>query len=82
MAYGASKYRHTYLLRQSVLYSAYFTKTSCWNYEQESRLVVPENYTREAETIILLDVPNECVTSIICGSRASEKTKLSLKNKA
>jgi hypothetical protein len=82
MAYGASKMRHTYLLRQGVLYSAYFTKTSCWNYEQERRLVVPEQNIREANSIILLDVPYECVTSIICGSRASEKTRLALKKKA
>jgi hypothetical protein len=82
MAYGTSKMRHTYLLRQGVLYSAYFTKTSCWNYEQERRLVVPEKNTREADSIILFDVPNVCVTSIICGSRASEQTKLSLKKRA
>jgi Protein of unknown function (DUF2971) len=82
MAYGTSKMRHTYLLRQGVLHSAYFTKTSCWAYEQERRLVVPEKDSRENGTIILFDVPNECVTSIVCGSRASEATKLSLKNEA
>jgi len=52
------------------------------NYEHERRIVVPKKNTREAGSIILFDVPNECVTSIICGSRASEKTRLSLKNKA
>jgi hypothetical protein len=82
MAYGASKMRHTYRLRQGVLHSAYFTLTSCWAYEPERRLVVPEKNTRETGTIILFDVPNECVTSIIFGSRASEATRLSLKNKA
>ncbi|HLZ00750.1 MAG TPA: DUF2971 domain-containing protein [Bradyrhizobium sp.] len=82
MAYGTSKMRHTYLLRQGVLHSAYFTKTSCWAYEQERRLVVPEKNTREIGTTRLFDVPNECVTSIICGSRASEATRLSLMNKA
>jgi hypothetical protein len=82
MAYGASKMRHTYLLRQGVQQLAYFTKTSCWAYEQERRLVVSEKNTREAGTLILFDVPNECVTSIICGARASEATRLFLKNKA
>jgi hypothetical protein len=83
MAYGTSKMRHTYLLRRGVLYSAYFTKTSCWAYEQERRLVAQdEKDTREAGSLILFDVPNECATSIICGARASEKTKLSLKKKA
>src|SRR5271154_988519 len=82
MAYGTSKMRYTYLLRQGVLHSAYFTKTSCWAYGQERRLVVPEKNTRDMDTITLFDVPNECVTGIICGSRASEATRLSLKDKA
>jgi hypothetical protein len=83
MAYGTSKMRHTYLLRRGVLYSAYFTKTSCWAYEQERRLVAQdEKDTRATGSIILFDVPKECVTSIICGARASGATKLSLKRKA
>jgi Protein of unknown function (DUF2971) len=83
MAYGTSKMRHTYLLRRGVLYSAYFTKMSCWAYEQERRLVAQaEKDTREASSMILLDIPASCVTSIICGARASDATKLALKEKA
>ncbi|WP_338832196.1 DUF2971 domain-containing protein [Bradyrhizobium sp. 27S5] len=83
MAYGTSKMRHTYLLRRSVLFSAYFTKTSCWAYEQERRLVAQdEKDTRTVGPIILFDVPKKCITSIICGARASDATKQSLKEKA
>ena len=46
MAYGTSKMRHTYLLRRGVLYAAYFTKTSCWAYEQERRLVAQDEKDR------------------------------------
>jgi Protein of unknown function (DUF2971) len=81
-AYVIGKYRYTYLLQRAVFNAAYLTKLSCWSYEQECRMIVPESDTRQAGSLTLLDAPNECITSIICGPRASEQTKLALINKA
>jgi hypothetical protein len=81
-AYEIGKPRYTYFLQRGVFNNAYFTKASCWSYEQERRMIVPESYTRQAGPLILLDAPNECITSIICGPRASEQTKLALIEKA
>lgn len=82
MAFVARKFRHTYLLRRGVFNAAYFTKASCWSYEQERRMIVPLENTRQVDPLILLNVPNDCATSIICGPRASEQTKLELIKKA
>jgi len=81
-AYEIGKPRYTYFLMRGVFSAAYFTKASCWSYEQECRLIVPESVTRRAGPLILLDAPNDCITSIICGPRASEQTKLALIKKA
>jgi hypothetical protein len=81
-AYVIGKPRYTYFLQRGVLDAAYFTKATCWSYEQERRMIVPPSDTRQAESQILLDVPADCITSIICGPRASEETKLALKAKA
>jgi hypothetical protein len=81
-AYVIGKPRYTYFLQRGVFSAAYFTKTSCWSYEQECRLIVPESDTRKAGPLFLLDVPNECVTSIICGPRAPDQIKLALIEKA
>jgi hypothetical protein len=76
------KPRYTYLLQRAVFKAAYFTKTSCWSYEQERRMLAPEADARDAGPLILLDTPNSCITSVICGSRASEQTKAALIQKA
>jgi Protein of unknown function (DUF2971) len=81
-AYKIGKPRYTYFLRRGVFNAAYFTKASCWSYEQERRMIVPESDTRQADPIILFDAPNDCITGIICGPRASEQIKLALIKKA
>jgi hypothetical protein len=81
-AYEIGKPRYTYFLQRGVFNAAYFTKTSCWSYEQERRMIVSESDTRKAGSLSLLDVPNDCITSIICGPRGSEQMKLALIKKA
>ena len=81
-AFKIGKYRYTYLLRRGVFSAAYFTKTSCWAYEQERRMIVPDENTREVSGLILLDTPSKCVTSIIVGSKATKETKETLTKKA
>lgn len=81
-AYKIGKMRYTYFLRGGVFNAAYFTKASCWSYEQERRMIVSESGTRKVGPMILLDAPNDCITSIICGPRASEPTRLALIKKA
>ena len=81
-AYVIAKPRYTYFLQHGVFSAAYFTKASCWRYEQERRMIVPESNTRVAGPLTLLDVPRNCITSILCGPRACERTKLTLKEKA
>lgn len=81
-AYEIGKPRYTYFLRRGVFHAAYFTKTSCWNYEQERRMIVSESDIRKVGPLSLLDVPKDCITSIICGPRASEQMKLALIKKA
>lgn len=78
MAHGTAKMRHAYFLANAVFSSAYFTKTTCWEYEQERRMVAAGAEVREENGLILLDVPRDCVTNIICGSRASSETKAEL----
>lgn len=77
-AFKIGKYRYTYLLRQGVFHAAYFTKTSCWNYEQERRMLVPDQSIRRFSELTLLDAPNRCMTSIIAGARATSETKQKL----
>lgn len=81
-AYKIGKMRYTYMLRGAVFNAAYFTKTSCWSYEQEHRMIVSDSDTRNDGPLILLDVPNSCITSIISGSRAFKETKTALLRKA
>ena len=81
-AYVIGKYRYTYFLRQGAFHAAYFTKASCWSYEQERRMIVQPSDTRKADALTLLDIPKSGITSIICGPRASEQTKLALRKKA
>lgn len=77
-AYGTGKPRHTYFLQKGVFSTAYYSKSSCWSYEQERRMIVMGSETRSDGPLILIDVPNESITSIICGSRATEQTKHAL----
>lgn len=81
-AFVIGKPRYTYMLRAGVFNSAYFTKLECWSYEQERRMIAPETKIRRHNDIMLLDIPKECVTALICGPRASEETVQGLQTAA
>lgn len=76
------KGRYVYMLRGGVKSAAYFTKASCWSYEQERRMVATEDEVRTSGPIMLIDVPSDCVKSLICGPRASADLKAAIKAKA
>jgi len=85
MLYRASeigKPRYVYLLQNWVFNSAYYTKTTCWSYEQERRMVVGEKEVREASQLLLLDVPKECVKALISGPQTDAETISRLRDKA
>lgn len=69
------KPRYHYLLRRGVFNAAYYTKHSCWSYEQERRLVTDDEHIHKINGIMLIEFPVECVSSIIVGLRADEQTK-------
>jgi hypothetical protein len=75
-AFMTHKPRHSHFLRQLVCFTAYFTKKTCWSYEQEKRLMFQDN---DIETInfddenMLLYIPVNCVTAIICGYNANQE---------
>ncbi|WP_311952045.1 DUF2971 domain-containing protein [Halomonas garicola] len=73
-AYAIGKPRYTYMLRSGVFNAAYFTKLECWSYEQERRMLASESEIRKHNGMMLLDIPKECVTALICGPRASQET--------
>lgn len=81
-AYERKKPRYVYLLQREVVSAAYYTKATCWEYEQERRMLVREHETRTVEDLILIDVPKECVTGLICGPRASTETVRAVREKA
>jgi hypothetical protein len=73
--YFIGKPRYVYLLQRGVFSAAYYTKQSCWSYELERRLVLKSNDVVERAGMMLLNIPMECVTSIISGPRAVPSTK-------
>jgi len=77
-AYTTAKFRHTYILQKAVFSAAYFTKSTCWSYELERRMVINPDETRDNDGIILIDIPLGCVSAIICGPRAASDTKNNL----
>jgi Protein of unknown function (DUF2971) len=79
-AHATCKPRHVYMLQHAVGRAAYFTKLTCWSYEQERRLVVGKKDVVAANGIDLLRVPTGCVTALIAGCRASKHTKKRLKD--
>lgn len=85
MLYRASvigKPRYLYLLQKGAFSAAYYTKTTCWSYEHERRMIVQESETRRTDDLILMDVPKECVTALFCGPRASPDTVCAIRAKA
>lgn len=81
-AYGIGKPRYMYFLQKGVFSAAYYTKATCWSYEQERRMILKEIETRRLDELMLIDVPKECVTGLICGPRASLETLLAVREEA
>ncbi|WP_278938988.1 DUF2971 domain-containing protein [Pseudomonas helleri] len=79
-AYVVSKPRHIGWLQQVIGSSAYFSKQTCWNYEQERRLIVnEENIEKINETLTLIYFPANIVTSLIVGAKAEQQLKDKIK---
>lgn len=70
-AHVIGKPRYTYFLQGGVFHAAYFTKATCWSYEAERRMVAAEGEVREANGMLLMDVPANCITAVIAGAKAS-----------
>ncbi len=70
-----AKFRHTALIQRSALRSAYFTKNQCWSYEFEKRVLVQDDGTKVVDGKIILELPGECVLSIISGPKSSKETE-------
>jgi hypothetical protein len=81
-AFEIGKPRHLYLLQKGVFRAAYYTKATCWGYEQERRMVVRESETRSSGDVLLMDVPRGCITALLCGPRASQETVRAVRDKA
>lgn len=81
-AYEIGKFRYMHFLQQSVFWAAYFTKQLCWAYEQERRMVCDEGEVVKRDGLTLIDVPSQCVTSIICGPRTSAEVARFLQERA
>jgi hypothetical protein len=82
MAFGTQKPRHVHFLRTAVFSSAYYTKATCWSYENERRMLVDRTEVREVGGMLLMAAPNSCLTSIIAGPRASAELQHNLRAKA
>lgn len=79
-AYVVSKPRHIGWLQQAIYSTAYFTKQTCWNYEQERRLIVEESgITKINDALLLLYFPANLVKSLIVGAKASKPLKNKIK---
>lgn len=78
-AYVIGKFRYMHFLQASVFHAAYFTKQVCWSYEMERRMVVDETEIIKRDELALIEIPTDCIRSIICGPRASEGTLASLR---
>jgi len=74
-AYGIGKYRYHYMLQRGVFSAAYYTKHTCWSYEQERRLVAGENDVKDFKGMKILKLPIDCVTSLISGCNSTSDTE-------
>ncbi len=81
-AYGTLKPRHVYFLQQIVFNTAYYTKSTCWSYELERRMIIDPTETRNSDGLILIDIPLDSVSAIICGPRAVPETQKMLSEQA
>jgi hypothetical protein len=81
-AFATQKPRHVHFLRSGVFSSAYYTKTTCWSYENERRMLVDKTEVRDVGGMLLMDAPNSCMNSIIAGPRATTELQQKLRSKA
>ncbi|MEM4988790.1 DUF2971 domain-containing protein [Collimonas sp. H4R21] len=81
-AFGTGKGRHMYFFHQALFSAAYFTKNSCWSYEVERRMIANPAETQQSDDLILIEVPHNCITALICGPRASKQTIETLRARA
>ncbi|MBI4824901.1 MAG: DUF2971 domain-containing protein [Nitrospirae bacterium] len=65
LAYTTTKPRHTYLLQRAAFGNAYFTKSSCWSYESERRVILKQSDVSTTDSNMILYVPIDCVSSVI-----------------
>lgn len=72
-AAATQKNRHTQRVLELANRAAYFSKRSDWDYEQERRLVVPNDSVENVNGILLANLPSECVTSVIIGPNTSSE---------
>lgn len=72
-AVGTCKPRHTFFLHKTIFHAAYFYKQSEWAYEQERRVVVHDDgIVENINGNVILNIPVECVTAIICGENTEK----------
>lgn len=76
------KPRHVHRARSLAFRSAYFTKSDCWAYEQERRLVLDGSHFDEDEKLMIREFPASCVTAIISGCRTRKEDLESLREAA
>lgn len=69
---GTKKMRHAYILVQTVLKEAYFSKYFSWSYEEECRFIDQGNCCSNESGIHILNVPVNCCKSIIVGNKSIE----------
>lgn len=70
-AHMTCKPRHTYWLQNAVFEAAYFTKSTCWSYELERRLIAKSKDVVKTNDLMLLTVPLDCVTALIAGPKTT-----------
>ncbi len=81
-AHVIGKPRYVHFLHKGVFNAAYYTKATCWSYEQERRMIVRESEIRKTGELMLMDVPKDCVTALVSGPRTSAETLALVRKKA
>ena len=75
MAYFRKKPRDFMFLRRAVCFSAYFTKHLCWSTENERRMIITKDDVTNISGNMVFFFPVQCISSIICGSLATQGFK-------
>ena len=85
-ACATGKGRHEAMARNLVWETAYFTKKTSWEYENEQRLLVPRTVTKSInigqKEIYILPIPFHAVTSIIAGPKMDISSQITLEDHA